>query len=99
MAIGSSDVFKHSVDLGISSQTQHANTEKFAQKKANEAKVVTPTTSSSSMDQLSQQEHSYTEKHSDSPDFQDLVGAIEGMSQLNIKLSFDVSDVYKGKYH
>jgi len=95
MAIGSSDVFKHSVDLGVGSQTQHANTEKFAQKKANEAKIVTPLSSSKNMGQLSQQEHSYAEKRSDSPDFQELVEAIEGMSQLNIKLSFDVSDVYK----
>lgn len=96
MAIGSSDVFKHSVDLGVgSSQTQHANMDRFAHEKANEAKIVTSTTSSKNVDQFSQQSRSYSPARKGSPGLDELADAIEGMAQLNIKLSFDISDVYK----
>ena len=95
MAIGSSDVFKHSVDLGVTSQTQHANTERFAQEKANEAKRVTSLANSKEASSFSEREPSTSKRDRGGIDIGELADTIEGMAQLNIKLSFDVSEAHE----
>lgn len=95
MAIGSSDVFKHSVDLGVTSQTQHANTERFAQEKAHEAKIVTSLDSAKSTNVFSDRDPSSSKRSRDGIDMKELADTIDGMAQLNIKLSFDISDAHE----
>lgn len=95
MAIGSSDVLKHSVDLGVTSQTQHANTERFAQEKAKEAKIVTSLENSKGTQGFSERDSSASKRGRSGIDMRELASTIEGMAQLNIKLSFDVSEAHK----
>ncbi|EAQ66408.1 Flagellar protein FlaG protein [Marinomonas sp. MED121] len=95
MAIGSSDLFKNSIDLGVGQQLQHARTESFAQEKTRETKTVTPLNESQNVQADARNKQREVRDKREKVDFQQLMDSTKSMAQLNIKLSFDVSGASK----
>ncbi|OUR81108.1 hypothetical protein A9Q77_02320 [Marinomonas sp. 42_23_T18] len=95
MAIGSSDLFKNSTDLGVGQQLQHSRTESFAQEKARDTKTVTPLRESQNVQAEARNQKKEVSEKKEKVDFQQLMDSTKNMAQLNIKLSFDVSKANK----
>ena len=93
MAIGSSDLFKNSTDLGMGQQLQNARADSFAQQKTRETKTVTALRESQDVQVRNKQEEGRESR--EKVDFQQLMDSTKSMAQLNIKLSFDVSKANK----
>ena len=93
MAIGSSDLFKNSTDLGMGQQLQNARADSFAQQKTRETKTVTALRESQGVQARNKQEEGRESR--EKVDFQQLMDSTKSMAQLNIKLSFDVSKANK----
>lgn len=95
MAIGSSDLFKNSTDLGVGQQLQHSRAESFAQEKTRDTKTVTPLRDSQNAQAEVRNNQRERRDSREKVDFQQLMDSTKSMAQLNIKLSFDVSKANK----
>jgi flagellar protein FlaG len=95
MAIGSSDLFRHSTDLGVGQQLQHSRAESFAQEKARDTKTVTPLREGQTAQTDTRNNQKEVSEEREKVDFQQLMDSTKNMAQLNIKLSFDVSTANK----
>lgn len=95
MAIGSSDIFRNSTDLGVGQQLQHSRAENFAQEKMRDTKTVTPLRESQTAQTEARKNQREVNERKEKVDFQQLMDSTKNMAQLNIKLSFDVSTANK----
>jgi len=95
MAIGSSDLLKSSMDLGVGQQLQHSRTESFAQEKTRETKTVTSLREGQNVQADARYMQKDVNEKKEKVDFQQLMDSTKSMAQLNIKLSFDVSSANK----
>ncbi|KZM40983.1 hypothetical protein OA92_15525 [Marinomonas sp. SBI22] len=95
MAIGSSDLLKSSMDLGVGQQLQHSRAESFAQEKTRETKTVTSLREGQNVQADARYMQRDVNEKKEKVDFQQLMDSTKSMAQLNIKLSFDVSSANK----